>query len=136
MSKPLTILWRRNLPEGVKPFAIRRTTDMVSHYGHNIRSMGVETLAASCYLQGIEDAFYYHEKCQAQSITPPETNESVALASSTIPPQPSEDSEKSGMSGPANIPTPSTTSTSPTTPPKSPPSETRSLRGSWSMDGP
>lgn len=27
----------------------------VSHYGRNIRAMPIETLAASCYLQGVND---------------------------------------------------------------------------------
>lgn len=136
MRTPLKIVWCFDLPEGIKLFAIRRTADMVSHYGRNIRSMGVETLAASCYLQGIEDAFYYHEKCQAQSITQPEMNKSAALASSTIPQPHSEGIEKSGMSGPANTPALSQTSISLTTLQKSQPNEMRSLRGSWSMDGP
>jgi hypothetical protein len=55
MQKPLKIEWRNDLPADAVKVAERRTADMVTHFGRNIRAMGIETLAASCYLQGIED---------------------------------------------------------------------------------
>jgi len=32
---------------------------MLAHYGRNISAMPIETLVASCYLQGVEDAMVY-----------------------------------------------------------------------------
>lgn len=61
MKKPLQIEWS-DIPLSCEQMAIRRTADMVSHFGNNIRSMRIETLAASCYLQGVEDWFRFQEK--------------------------------------------------------------------------
>lgn len=53
MSK-LAIEWC-DVPDYALRLASRRTGDMVSHYGRNIRAMPIETLAASCYFQGVND---------------------------------------------------------------------------------
>lgn len=53
MSK-LRIEWC-DVPDYSLQLALRRTGDMASHYGRNIRAMPIETLAASCYLQGVND---------------------------------------------------------------------------------
>lgn len=66
--KPITIQWRNDIPASVIRLAERRTGDFIGHYGRNIRSMPIETLCASCYLQGIEDCFTYHEKKAAPQI--------------------------------------------------------------------
>ena len=55
MSLKLKIEWRRDIPIEVLRLAGRRTRDMVYFYGRNITDMPILTLAASCYLQGIED---------------------------------------------------------------------------------
>lgn len=44
------------MPEGIQKLAHDRTSEMVSFYGLNIRSVTLDQLAQSCYLQGIEDA--------------------------------------------------------------------------------
>lgn len=61
MSKELKIEWR-DVPLSCQLMAQRRTSDMVSHYGRNIRSMPIETLAESIYLQGVEDTMNFYEK--------------------------------------------------------------------------
>lgn len=58
----LAIEWCHDIPAGVVQMAQRRTRDMLAHYGRNITAMPIETLVASCYLQGVEDCFTYHEK--------------------------------------------------------------------------
>ena len=62
MKRGLLIEWRKDIPDGVVQMAQRRTKDMLAHYGRNIASMPIETLVASCYLQGVEDCFALHEK--------------------------------------------------------------------------
>lgn len=47
------------IPVGVMNLAHRRTKPLLDHYGRNITSMQILTLASSCYLQGIEDAMSY-----------------------------------------------------------------------------
>ncbi len=42
-------------PAECRPFLERRVAAFVKHYGHCITSMNIETLAVSCYSQGIED---------------------------------------------------------------------------------
>jgi len=63
----LQIEWCHDIPAGVVQMAQRRTRDMLAHYGRNITAMPIETLVASCYLQGIEDCFTYHEKRSNES---------------------------------------------------------------------
>lgn len=61
MKNKLKIEWCHNIPIGVIQMAQRRTVDMLAHYGRNITAMPIETLVLSCYLQGVEDCFRYHE---------------------------------------------------------------------------
>ena len=56
-SRNLKIEWRNDIPIGCVELARNRTADMIQHYGNNIRSMSIEVLCASCYLQGVEDAY-------------------------------------------------------------------------------
>lgn len=62
MKSRLKVEWVHDIPAGVVEMAQRRTRDMLAHYGRNITAMPIETLVASCYLQGIEDCFSFHEK--------------------------------------------------------------------------
>lgn len=57
MNRNLKIEWRHDIPIECVDLARRRTADMIQHYGNNIRSMSIEILCASCYLQGVEDSF-------------------------------------------------------------------------------
>jgi hypothetical protein len=57
----LQIEWCRDIPEGARKLAVNRTREMLIHYGRNITSLNIETLVLSCYLQGINDCFEYHE---------------------------------------------------------------------------
>ena len=57
----LQIEWCRDIPEGARKLAVNRTREMLIHYGRNITSLNIETLVMSCYLQGINDCFEYHE---------------------------------------------------------------------------
>jgi len=41
---------------------------MLTHYGRNISAMPIETLTASCYLQGVEDAMAYFDKCREKVV--------------------------------------------------------------------
>jgi hypothetical protein len=60
MSK-LKIEWC-DVPMDALMLAARRTGDMVTHYGRNIRNLPIESLANSCYLQGVNDCLAYLEK--------------------------------------------------------------------------
>lgn len=62
MKNRLKIEWVYDIPAGVVEMAQRRTRNMLAHYGRNITAMPIETLVASCYLQGVEDCFSFHEK--------------------------------------------------------------------------
>lgn len=66
MKRGLQVEWRYELPAGVLAMAIRRTRDMLSFYGRNITSLPIETLVASCYLQGVEDCHSYLEQPKPQ----------------------------------------------------------------------
>ena len=57
----LQIEWCRDTPEVARKLAVNRTREMLIHYGRNITSLNIETLALSCYLQGVNDCFEYHE---------------------------------------------------------------------------
>lgn len=57
--KPSAMVEWGEIPGGIVNMAQRRTKDMLDHYGRNITSMPIETLVASCYLQGVEDAMNY-----------------------------------------------------------------------------
>lgn len=65
----LAIEWCHDIPAGVVQMAYRRTKDMLAHYGRNITAMPIETLVLSCYLQGVEDCFAYHEKRSNAKLT-------------------------------------------------------------------
>lgn len=56
MKRRPNVEWRRDLPTGIADFASRRTQEHVRFYGQCITGMNIQVLAASCYLQGIEDA--------------------------------------------------------------------------------
>lgn len=44
-------------PPEARQLAANRTRPLVEHYGENILALSIESLAASCYLQGVRDAF-------------------------------------------------------------------------------
>ena len=67
----LAIEFTHDIPTGVVQMAQRRTKDMLAHFGRNITAMPIETLVASCYLQGVEDCFTYHEKRSNARHEPP-----------------------------------------------------------------
>lgn len=75
MPKRLAIEWCRDIPAGCRQLAERRTRDMLLHYGRNITSMNIETLVVSCYLQGVEDCFVYHDKRATNAMTPNDKSE-------------------------------------------------------------
>lgn len=56
-----SVEWRTDIPAGCMELAKKRTLPLLEHFGCNIRAMSIETLAASCYLQGIEDHFHFTE---------------------------------------------------------------------------
>lgn len=60
--KDLKIEWVRDLPESSVDLAQRRTRDMMAFYGRNITSMPIESMAASCYLQGVSDCVDYLDR--------------------------------------------------------------------------
>lgn len=62
MTPALKIEWRQDIPAGCVQLGERRTADMVTHFGRNIRAMRIETLAASCYLQGVEDCLSFIDR--------------------------------------------------------------------------
>ena len=58
-AKKLGVDWRRGehvMPDAVQKIAEHRTRDMVAFYGLFIRTVTLDQLAQSCYLQGVEDA--------------------------------------------------------------------------------
>ena len=55
MKRRSKIQLRNELPIRMVELARNRTADMLDHYGKNIRSIPIEVLCASCYLQGVED---------------------------------------------------------------------------------
>lgn len=59
--RKLSIEWCHDIPIGTAQLAERRTRDMVRHYGACITAMNIQTLAMSCYLQGVNDCFDFQE---------------------------------------------------------------------------
>lgn len=62
----LKIEWARDIPLPAIALARRRTSDMLTFYGWNIRALDLETLCASCYLQGVEDCLRHIEPSVAK----------------------------------------------------------------------
>lgn len=60
--KKLLIEVRRDDPAGGADMAYRRTASMVAYWGRHLHTMPATVLAASCYLQGVEDCFKALEK--------------------------------------------------------------------------
>ena len=60
--RKLSIEWCHEIPLGARQLADRRTRDFISHYGANITAMPIQTLAASCYLQGVNDCFEFYDR--------------------------------------------------------------------------
>ena len=59
MAYDLKVSWRGRddaIPESVRKIAAGRVRDMIDFYGRFIRTITIEQLAESCYLQGVEDA--------------------------------------------------------------------------------
>ena len=56
------IEYRTDVPLPCVEMAKRRTQSFIDFYGRHIRSIDIETLVASAYLQGIEDMDALHEK--------------------------------------------------------------------------
>lgn len=66
--KKLLIEWRRNDPAYGAKLAHRRTAPMVEFYGRHVLTTPITSLAASCYLQGVEDVYTALEKKPPQPI--------------------------------------------------------------------
>lgn len=66
--KKLLIEIRRDDPKGGADMAYRRTASMVAYWGRHLHSMPATVLAASCYLQGVEDCF---RAIEGKPIDPP-----------------------------------------------------------------
>lgn len=64
---------RHDVPEGCVLLAVKRTSSILSNFGRNIALMSIEQLTASCYLQGVEDAFVAETRnaSRRQSTPPP-----------------------------------------------------------------
>lgn len=58
MNNGLKVDWRKpgEIPIAMNGVAEKRVRDMIDFYGRFIRNITIETLCASCYLQGVEDA--------------------------------------------------------------------------------
>ncbi len=68
MSRRLKIEWCHDLPPAARKLASSRTAEMILHYGRNITAMNIDTLAACCYLQGIEDCFEFYRRRSRQQL--------------------------------------------------------------------
>jgi hypothetical protein len=71
----LPVEYCRDVPLGCVEMAERRTTPLLDFYGRFVREITIQTLAASCYLQGIEDAWKFFGKPERP--VPPATDYSI-----------------------------------------------------------
>lgn len=61
-----TVIQRTDIPAGVVRVAEKRTLPLVHHYGQRITLLDIDTLAASCYLQGVEDCCTVYMKMEQE----------------------------------------------------------------------
>jgi hypothetical protein len=66
MKHRRTVIQRTDIPEGVVRVAEKRCLPLIHHYGQRITLLDIGTLAASCYLQGVEECCTVHQKMETE----------------------------------------------------------------------